>query len=120
MRRRASHDAVGEVLEAVIEFGGYRPHAAIHHLLHQQLQLLLGHAHVEPLLEVADGAGAMEARKLRTWGQQRGTGSHMERRGSVTVESQAACCPCPPTQIPDSMDAGLLGQRREDWWEALS
>ena len=68
-----------------------------------------------------DGAGAMEARKLRTWGQQRGTGSHMERRrGSVTVESQAACCPCPPTQIPDSMDAGLLGQRREDWWEALS
>ena len=61
-----SHDAVGEALEAFIEFGGNRPHAAVQHLLHQQLELLLSHAHVEPLLEVADGAGAMEARKLRT------------------------------------------------------
>lgn len=63
-----SHDAIGEVLEAIVEFGGDGPHAAVHHLLHQQLQLLLSHAHVEPLFEVANGAGAMEARKLRTWG----------------------------------------------------
>lgn len=62
-----SHDAIGEVLEAIVEFGGDGPHAAIHHLLHQQLQLLLSHAHVEPLFEVANGAGAVEARKLRTW-----------------------------------------------------
>lgn len=62
-----SHDAIGEVLEAIVEFGGDGPHAAVHHLLHQQLQLLLSHAHVEPLFEVANGAGAMEARKLRTW-----------------------------------------------------
>lgn len=63
-----SHDAIGEVLKAIVEFGGDGPHAAVHHLLHQQLQLLLSHAHVEPLFEVANGAGAMEARKLRTWG----------------------------------------------------
>ena len=61
-----SHDAIDEALEAVIEFGGNRPHAAVQHLLHQQLELLLSHAHVEPLLEVADGAETMEARKLRT------------------------------------------------------
>lgn len=67
--RRVSHDAIGEVLEAIIEFGGDGPHAAIHHLFHQQLELLLSHAHVEPLFEVANGAGAMEARKLRTWGK---------------------------------------------------
>lgn len=65
-----SHDAIGEVLEAIVEFGGNGPHAAIHHLFHQQLQLLLSHAHVEPLFEVSNGAGAMEARKLRTWGKQ--------------------------------------------------
>lgn len=64
--RRVSHDAIGEVLEAIVEFGGDGPHAAIHHLLYQQLQLLLGHAHVEPLLEVTNGAGAVEARKLGT------------------------------------------------------
>lgn len=68
--RRVSHDAIGEVLEAVVEFGGDGPHAAIHHLLHQQLELLLGHAHVEPLFEVANGTGAVEAGKLRTWGRQ--------------------------------------------------
>lgn len=70
LRKRVSHDAIGEVLEAIVEFGGDRPHAAIHHLLHQQLKLLLSHAHVEPLLQVADGAGAMEARKLGTWERQ--------------------------------------------------
>jgi hypothetical protein len=67
--KMVSHDAIGEVLEAIVEFGGDGPHAAVHHLLHQQLQLLLSHAHVEPLFEVANGAGAMEARKLRTWGE---------------------------------------------------
>lgn len=70
-----SHDAIGEVLEAIVEFGGDGPHAAVHHLLHQQLQLLLSHAHVEPLFEVANGAGAMEARKLRTWGRMGGAGA---------------------------------------------
>lgn len=67
--RRVSHDAIGEVLETVVEFGGDGPHAAIHHLLYQQLELLLSHAHVESLFEIANGAGAMEARKLRTWGE---------------------------------------------------
>lgn len=33
--RRVSHDAIGEVLEAVVEFGGDGPHAAIYHLFHQ-------------------------------------------------------------------------------------
>lgn len=64
-----SHDAIGEILEAVVEFGGDGPHAAIDHLLHQQLELLLSHAHVESLFEIANGAGAMEAGKLRTWGE---------------------------------------------------
>lgn len=32
---RLSHDAVGEVLEAVVEFGGDGAHAPVHHLLHQ-------------------------------------------------------------------------------------
>ena len=64
-----SHDAVGEALEAVIEFGGDRPHAAVQHLLHQQLQLLLGHAHVEPLLDAGWcwSHGSKEAESLAAW-----------------------------------------------------
>lgn len=62
-----SHDAVGEVLEAVIELGGDGAHGSVHHLLHQDLQLFLRQAHVETLLQVADGAGAMEAGQVRAW-----------------------------------------------------
>lgn len=99
-----SHDAVGEVLEAIVEFGGDRPHAAVHHLLHQQLELLLSHAHVEPLLEVADGTGAMEARKLRTWGQQQGKRVTDGNEGAAVLTAATASaepgylrCPFPPT-----------------------
>lgn len=59
-----SHDAVGEVLEAVVELGGDGAHAAVHHLLDQQLQLLLRHVHVETLLQVADGGRAVETGEL--------------------------------------------------------
>lgn len=62
-----SHDAVGEVLEAVVQLGGDGAHGAVHHLLHQNLQLFLSQAHVKSLLQVADGAGAMEAGQLGTW-----------------------------------------------------
>ena len=62
-----SHDAVGEILETVIELGGDGAHGAVHHLLHQHLQLLLRQAHVETFLQGPDGAGAMEARQLGTW-----------------------------------------------------
>jgi len=62
-----SHDAVGEVLEAVVQLGGDGPHGAVHQLLHQQLQLLLRQRHVEPLLQAADGAGAVEAGQVGTW-----------------------------------------------------
>lgn len=62
-----SHDAVGEVLEAVIEFGGNGAHGALHHLVHQHLQLLLCQAHVKSLLQVTDGAGAMKAGQLGAW-----------------------------------------------------
>lgn len=65
-----SHDAIGEVLESVIELGGDGAHAAVHHLLDQKLQLFLGHVHVEALLQVADGAGAVEAGKLRACGEE--------------------------------------------------
>lgn len=53
---RPSHDAIGEVLEAIVELGGDGAHAAVHHLLDEQLQLLFRHVHVKPLLQVADGA----------------------------------------------------------------
>lgn len=62
-----SHDAVGDVLEGVVEFGGDGAHWSVHHLLHQQLQLLLGQRHVESLLQAADGAGAVETGKVGTW-----------------------------------------------------
>lgn len=61
-----SHDAVGEILKAVVELGSDGTHGAIHHLLHQHLQLLLRQIHVETLLQVTDGAGTVEAGKLRT------------------------------------------------------
>lgn len=55
-----SHDAIGEVLEAVVQLCGDGAHGAIYHLLHQHLQLLLCQAHVKSLLQVTDGAGAMK------------------------------------------------------------
>lgn len=63
---RRSHDAIGEILEAVVELGSDGAHGGVHHLLHQHLQLLLRQVHVETLLQVTDGAGAVEAGKLRT------------------------------------------------------
>lgn len=63
-----SHDAVGEVLEAVVKFGGERPHGAVHQLIDEQLQLLLRQAHVEALLQAAHGARAVEAGQLGAWG----------------------------------------------------
>ena len=62
-----SHDAIGDVLEGVIEFGGDGAHGSIHQLLHQQLQLLLRQTHVETFLQAADGAGAVETGKVGTW-----------------------------------------------------
>lgn len=62
-----SHDAVGEVLEAVVQLGGDWAHGAVHHLLHQHLQLLLRQAHVKSFLQVTDGAGAMKAGQLGAW-----------------------------------------------------
>lgn len=76
-RPRASHDAVGDVLEGVVEFGGDGAHGAVHQLLHQQLQLLLRQRHVETLLQAPDGAAAMETGQVGAWG---GGG-----RDSVTV-----------------------------------
>ena len=78
-----SHDAVGEILETVIELGGDGAHGAVHHLLHQHLQLLLRQAHVETLLQGPDGAGAVEARQLGTWDRKGGEGGQkdQERKG---------------------------------------
>lgn len=81
-----SHDAVGEVLEAVVQFGGDGAHAAVHHLLHQQLQLLLRHVHVEALLQVADGAGAVEAGELRAWGARGGRWGGGTRRAPLRAQ----------------------------------
>lgn len=61
-----SHDAVGDVLKGVIEFGGDGAHGPVHHLLHQQLELLLGQRHVKTLLQATDGAGAVETGKVGT------------------------------------------------------
>ncbi len=63
-----SHDAVGDVLEGVVEFGGDGAHRSVHQLLHQQLQLLLCQTHVETLLQAADGAGAVEAGQVGACG----------------------------------------------------
>lgn len=62
-----SHDAVGKVLEAVVELGGQRPHGSVHQLVHQQLQLLLRQRHVEALLQAAHGTAAVEAGQLGAW-----------------------------------------------------
>lgn len=62
-----SHDAVGDVLEGVVELGGDGAHGPVHQLLHQNLQLLLGQGHVETLLQAADGAGAVEAGQVGAW-----------------------------------------------------
>lgn len=62
-----SHNAVGEVLEAIVQLGGDGAHGTVHHLLHQELQLLLCQAHVKSLLQVTDGAGAMKAGQLGAW-----------------------------------------------------
>lgn len=63
---RRSHDAVCEILESVIELGSDGTHGAVHHLLHQHLQLLFRQVHVESLFQVTDGAGAVKAGELRT------------------------------------------------------
>lgn len=65
---RGSHDAVGDVLEGVVEFGGDGAHRPVHQLLHQHLQLLLRQRHVEALLQAADGAGTMETREVGSCG----------------------------------------------------
>lgn len=62
-----SHDAVGEVLEAIVQLSGDGAHGAVHHLLHQHLQLLLSQTHVKTLLQVTDSAGAMKAGQLGAW-----------------------------------------------------
>lgn len=62
-----SHDAVGEVLEAVVQLGGQRPHGSVHQLVHQQLQLLLRQRHVKALLQGTHGTAAVEAGQLGTW-----------------------------------------------------
>lgn len=59
-----SHDAVGDVLEGVVELGGDGAHRAIHQLLHPPLQLLLRQRHVEALLQATDGTAALEAGQL--------------------------------------------------------
>lgn len=46
-----SKDAIGEVLEAIIELGGEGVKGGLHQVIHQQLQLLLCHVHVEALTE---------------------------------------------------------------------
>lgn len=63
-----SHDAVGDILEGVVEFGGDGAHGPVHELLHQQLQLLLCQRHVETVLQATDGARAVEARQVGTCG----------------------------------------------------
>lgn len=60
------HDAVGDVLEGVVEFGGDGAHGSVHQLLHQDLQLLLRQRHVETLLQTTDGAGAVETWEVGT------------------------------------------------------
>lgn len=91
---RPSHDAVGEVLEAIVELGGDGAHAAVHHLLDEELQLLLRHVHVEPLLQVPDGGRAVETGELRPcrWGRNRagdgGTGASAAPKGSVASSQQ--------------------------------
>lgn len=77
---RPSHDAIGEVLEAIVELGGDGTHAAVHHLLDEQLQLLFRHVHVKPLLQVADGARAVETGELRPC-REGGTGFGAGRGG---------------------------------------
>lgn len=67
-----SHDAVGEVLEAVVQLGGQRPHGSVHQLVHQQLQLLLRQGHVEALLQATHGAAAVEAGQLGAWWAEEG------------------------------------------------
>lgn len=60
-----SHDAIGDVLEGVVQFGGDGANRPVHELLHQQLQLLLGQRHVETFLQAADRTGTVETREVR-------------------------------------------------------
>ena len=65
-RRRPLQDAVGEVLESVVQFGGERVDGRLHHRVHQVLQLLLRHVHVETVSqELHRGGARTEARQLR-------------------------------------------------------
>lgn len=66
-----SHDAVGDVLEGVVEFGSDGAHRAVHQLLHPPLQLLLRQRHVEALLQATDGTAALEAGQLGACGAEK-------------------------------------------------
>lgn len=68
-----SHDAICQVLEAIVEFGGQRPHRSVDQLIDQQLQLLLRQTHVETFLQTSHGARPVETWQLgacrRGWSQ---------------------------------------------------
>ena len=65
--------AVGVVLEVIVESRCERVDAALDHLVHGQLQLLLRQVLVEALLQLADGAHTfVEARQLRACSRERG------------------------------------------------
>ena len=67
-RRVTLQDAVGKVLEAVVQFGGERMDGRFHHGVHQVLQLFLRHVHVEAVAEELNrGRAGTEAGQLRTW-----------------------------------------------------
>ena len=64
-------DAVGEVLETVVEFGGQRVHAGLNHAIDEGLQLFLCEGHVEPLSHLPHSRRPMpKARQSRTCEQQ--------------------------------------------------
>ena len=79
-----SHDAIGDVLERVVEFCCDGAHGSVHQLLHQQLQLLLRQRHVETLLQATDGAGAVETRQVRAYRYTKRQ-VNKTRRGSYSI-----------------------------------
>lgn len=89
---RRSHDAVCEILEAVVQLGRDGTHGAVHHLLHQHLQLLLRQVHVESLLQVTYGAGAVKAGELRTCRTQTQFCSKAGRFKNVQVVCKVGLC----------------------------
>ena len=66
-----SQNAVGVVLEVVVESGGERVDARLDHLVHRQLQLLLGQVHVEAITKLTNRRHSLvETRQVRTWRKQ--------------------------------------------------